>query len=265
MHRRTGVQILARSGYVARGIVFILLAGLALFTGAATTKSALNSLLAQPFGQLWLGLIGLGLVGFVAWRIAQSIANADNHERNFKGYAIRAMLFGSAIVYMGLAYYSFNHALGFAAGQGSGSEKDLAEWTIAQPLGRYLVALIGLGLVTGGVVTVAKGVMGKYKRYLESHAKENRLINIICVYGLAARGVLFAVTGMFFCYAAFMVDPQQAGGVADALDWLRQLPFGGALYGLAAVGLFSFGGYNLIEGRYRIVRTPDLGDLHKSA
>jgi hypothetical protein len=41
MNRRTGFQILARDGYVARGIVFLLLGGLALFTGTATTKSAL--------------------------------------------------------------------------------------------------------------------------------------------------------------------------------------------------------------------------------
>jgi hypothetical protein len=263
MHRPTGFQILARSGYVARGIVFILVAGLALYTGTATTKSALDSLLAQSFGQLWLGLIALGLSGFVAWRLAQSIANADNHQRTFKGYAVRAMLFGSAMIYLGLAYYSFDRALGFTAARSSDGEKDLAAWAIAQPFGRYLVALIGIGLLAGGVVTVAKGVMGKYKRYLEPQAVENGLIRAICVYGLCARGVLFAVAGVFFGYAAFTVDPQQAGSIADALKWLRQLPFGGVLYMLAALGLFSFGGYNLIEGRYRTVRTPHFGEPPK--
>lgn len=263
MHLRTGFQILARSGYVARGIVFLLLGGLALFTGTTTTKSALDSLLAQPFGQLWLGLIGLGLVGFVAWRLTQAIANADNHKQDLRGYAVRAMLFGSAVVYIGLAYYSFDHAFGFAAARSSDGEKDLAGWAMSQPFGRYLAALIGLGFLIGGLVTIAKGVMGKYKRYLEPQATKNTLIKIICVYGLCARGVLFAVAGVFFCYAAFTIDPQQAGSIADALNWLRQLPFGGILYALAALGLFLFGGYNLIAGRYRIVRTPDPGEVRK--
>ncbi|MGJ7043716.1 hypothetical protein J2Y63_007002 [Shinella sp. BE166] len=264
MNRRIGFQILARSGYVARGIVFLLLAALALYTGTATTKSALDSLLDQPFGRLWLGLIGLGLVGFVAWRLAQSIANADNHEQDFKGYTVRAMLFGSAAVYISLAYYSFDHAFGIAAARSSDGEKDLAGWAMAQPFGRYFAALIGSGFLVGGVVTVAKGVMGKYERYLEPQARGSTLIKIICVYGLGARGVLFAVAGVFFCYAAFTLDPQQAGSLADALIWLRQLPFGGILYVLAAPGLFSFGGYNLIEARYRLVHTPDLGDARKA-
>jgi hypothetical protein len=262
MNRRTGFQILARGGYVARGIVFLLLGGLALFTGTATTKSALDSLLAQPFGRVWLGLIGLGLVGFIAWRLAQAIANADNHKQDFRGYTVRAKLFGSAVIYISLAYYSFDHAFGFAAARSSGGEKDLAGWAMSQPFGRYLAALIGLGFLIGGVVTVAKGVIGN-ERYPEPQAKGNTLIRIICVYGLCARGVLFAVAGVFFCYAAFTIDPQQAGSIADALTWLRQLPFGGILYVLAALGLFSFGGYNLIEGRYRIVRTPDLGYVRK--
>ena len=261
MRTRTGFQLLARGGYVARGCVFILLAALALFTGATTTKSALDTLLSQPFGRVWVGLIGLGLAGFVAWRLAQSLANADSHENDAKGYAVRAMLLGSAIVYVGLAYYSFDHALGFGSAARSGGEKDLAAWIMSQPFGRYLAALTGIGLMAGGVVTIAKGFLAKYERYLDGHARESRMIRFICVYGLAARGALFLVAGGFFVYAAFKVDPQQAGSIADALNWLRQLPFGGGLYALAAIGLVSFGGYNLIEGRYRLVRAPDLDDI----
>ncbi len=67
-------EMLAKSGYVARGVVFLLIAGLALFSGVAggeaDSKSALTSLLQQPFGRIWVGLIGLGLLGFVAWRLA---------------------------------------------------------------------------------------------------------------------------------------------------------------------------------------------------
>jgi hypothetical protein len=78
------------------------------------------------------------------------------------------------------------------------------------------------------------------------------------MYGLIARGAIFLIVAGFFMYAAFAVDPQQAGSTGDALVWVRQLPFGGALYSLIALGLFAFGAYGMIEARYRIVNPPSV-------
>ena len=99
-------QWIARAGYSARAVVFFLVGGLALFSGLSggesDTKSALDTLLQQPFGKVWVGLVALGLLGFVAWRLAQSIGNADRHEHDAKGIAVRSALLGSALVYIGL-------------------------------------------------------------------------------------------------------------------------------------------------------------------
>jgi hypothetical protein len=263
MRTRSGLQLLARSGYFARGVVFVLVAGLALFSGVAAseTGSALDTLIAQPFGRIWVGLIGIGLGGFVVWRLAQSLGNADNHPRDAKGMAVRAALLISALVYIGFAFHAFQQALaigGSGGGNGGGGEKDLAAWTMSQPFGRYLAGLVGAGFVIGGIVTAAKGLLRKYERYLEDGAKDRQPVTALCMYGLAARGVLFVIVGAFFMYAAFTVDPAQAGSMKDALAWLRDLPFGGVLYTVMAVGLASFGAYNFIQSRYRIVRAPDL-------
>lgn len=79
-------ELLAKLGYAARGIVFILVASLALFSGiaGADMKSALAALLEQPFGRLWVATIGLCLLGFVAWRAAQSFGDSDGHGRSGK-------------------------------------------------------------------------------------------------------------------------------------------------------------------------------------
>ncbi|MBY3243214.1 DUF1206 domain-containing protein [Rhizobium laguerreae] len=99
---RSKFEWLARAGYSARGIVFLLVAALAVFSsfggGKADTKSALDAVLEQPFGRLWLGLIGLGLLGFVAWRLAQSIANADNHDHSVKSYLMIAWIGKDALL-----------------------------------------------------------------------------------------------------------------------------------------------------------------------
>ncbi|MFF0923347.1 DUF1206 domain-containing protein [Rhizobium leguminosarum] len=259
---RSKFEWLARAGYSARGIVFLLIAALAVFSsfggGKADTKSALDTVLEQPLGRVWLGLIGLGLFGFVAWRLAQSIANADNHDHSVKSYLIRAALLGSAVTYMGLAIYAFQDALGFGSG-GDGGEKDLAAWAMSQPFGRFLAGAIGLGFVIGGAVTALKGITRRFERYLT--LGQSRPLLLVCIYGLVSRGVVFVIVGIFFCYAAFTVDPGQAGSISDALTFVRQLPFGAVLYLVVAIGLAAFGIYNLVEARYRTVSTPNLSQV----
>lgn len=267
MSRKPNFELLARSGYAARGIVFLLVAGLALLSGVrggkADTKSAVSTLLEQPFGRVWVGLIGLGLFGFVAWRLAQSIADSDGHGYDRKAIVVRLALFGSAMTYTGLASYAITHALsGAAGGEGSG-EKGLAQWVMSQPFGSYLAMLVGIGFLAGGVVTSVKGLTGKFEKYL--HLPDSKgVLAMVCSYGLVARGVVFAITGILFAYAGFTVDPGQAGSISDALSALRQLPFGGVLYVVVALGLAAFGIYNLIEARYRVVRGPSVGAVKQS-
>lgn len=253
---------LARSGYGARGIVFLLVAGLATFSsfggGKADTKSALDVVLDQPLGTVWLALIALGLLGFVAWRLAQSLANADGHDDSFKSYLIRVALFGSAVTYTGLAVYAFQNTLGMGS-SGGGGEHSLAAWAMSQPFGRYLAGAIGAGFLVGGIVTALKGITRRFERYFD--LRESQPLLLICVYGLVARGAVFAIVGIFFCYAAITVDPSQAGSMSDALTWVRQLPSGGVLYLVVAIGLAAFGIYNLVEARYRRVRSPSMADL----
>lgn len=266
MNTRSKFHLLARAGYSARGIVFLLIAALALFSsfagGRPDTQSALSAVLQQPFGRIWIGLIGLGLAGFVVWRLAQSLANADGQDDDLKGYAIRAALFGSAITYAGLAVTSFMMALQMSDGGGSG-EEGLAAWVMAQPFGRYLAGIIGIGFVIGGVVTAMKGIKRRFGRYLDLDAEKNSPAVLISIYGLIARGAVFAIVGVFFLYAAFTVDPEQAGGMADALAWVQSLPFGGVIYAVVAVGLAAFGIYNFVEARYRRINAPDVAGIRR--
>lgn len=267
MNTRSKFHFLARAGYSARGVVFLLIAALALFSsiagGRPDTQSALSAVLQQPFGRIWIGLIGLGLAGFVVWRLAQSLANADGQDDDLKGYAIRAALFGSAVTYAGLAVTSLMMALQMSGGGGSGGEEGLAAWVMAQPFGRYLAGIIGIGFVIGGVITAMKGIKRRFGRYLNLDAEKNSPAVLISIYGLVARGAVFAIVGVFFLYAAFTVDPEQAGGMADALAWVQSLPFGGVIYAVVAVGLAAFGIYNFVEARYRRINAPDVGNIRR--
>ncbi len=260
-------ELTAKLGYAARGIVFLLVAILALFSGIAggqpETKTAISTLLQQPLGRVWVGLIGLGLLGFVAWRLAQSIADADGQGNDGRALVIRAALLGSAVTYTGLAVYALGHAVSASGDTGGSGEKGLAQWVMSQPFGSYVAIAIGIGLIVGGIVTGAKGAFRKFEKYI-SFPDRSGLLSYICIYGLIARGAVFSVTGILFAYAGFKVDPEQAGGIADALEWLRELPFGSLLYVIIAIGLAAFGVYNLVAAKYRTVKGPRLDDVKRA-
>lgn len=262
MQTQSPFQWLARSGYAGRGVVYILVAALALFSsfggGKPDSQSALDVVLQQPFGRIWLGLIAVGLLGFIAWRLAQAFANADCQPDTLKGYGIRFGLLISAAVYSSLAFYAASLALRFGGQGGSNGEEGVSAWLVEQPFGRYMLGVVGLAVIGAGIAQITKGVGHGYRKYLEIPPTAAPAIDWICVYGLAARGSVFLITGVFFIYAAVTVDPDQAGGISDALAWVRQLPFGAILYAVAAVGLLAFGLYGFVEAAYRRIRPPTI-------
>ena len=87
----SGVALLARLGYAARGVVSLLVGLLALLAafgrggGAATgSKGALQELLLHPLGSVLLAAVALGLFGFALWRALQSMLDADGLGREPK-------------------------------------------------------------------------------------------------------------------------------------------------------------------------------------
>ncbi len=269
MASRSTFETLARFGYAARGAVYFLVAMLGLFSGFAgggepSAKGALGSLLGEPFGRILLGVLAVGLFGFMLWRLVQSLGNADHRKGDAKGWLSRAGQLASGIAYGALAVTAAQMALG--SGKSGGDEQvGLIAWLMSLPFGNILAGLAGAVIMFAGGAQVYQGLSGKFKKRLELPADREKMLGPICTYGLAARGVVFAIIGGFLIYAAFTYDPQKAGSVPEALDWVRSLPFGAALYVAVAVGLLAYAAYGMIQARYGKVRAPSVGEIKEVA
>lgn len=265
MHNK--FETLARAGYAARGVVYLLLGGLALASivwGRARpdgSTDALSSLLQLPFGQLVLGLVAIGLVGHILWRLAQGLLNADGVKDNLQGWIGRAGSVVSGLTNLALAFAAGNLALGHGQGDGGSGEESASTWLIGQPFGVWLLGLVGLGVVAAGAVQIWRALSHHYRDRISLPPAHKRWLDPLCQFGVSARGALFIIIGGFLVYAALTVSPAQAGGLADALDYVYELPFGPWLYGLAALGLLAFGAYGIVEGLYRRIDAPDGLDL----
>lgn len=266
-----GLEHFARAGLAARGLVYVMVGGLAVLAaigsggGVGGGGSALRTLLNEPLGVLPLGLIGLGLVCFSAWRLVNAALDADGHGTSPKGLGTRAVHALSGVVNGGLALTAFGLAVG--AGSGGGDDaaaRDWTAWLLAQPFGRWLVAAVGLGVIGAGAFHLFKAWKGDMLKRLSVPADKRSAALALGRIGYAARGVVFGVIGVFLIVAALHADSSEAKGLGGALSALRQQPFGWALLALVAAGLAAFGAFGIAQARWRRIDAPDLADA-KSA
>lgn len=261
------MEIMARLGYGARGIVYCLVGGLALLaafgSGGQTggSKSALQTLLNQPFGRVWLSAIALGLFGFAVWRIVEALTDADHRGTEWKALGVRAAHLISGGIYASLALFAVNLALG--SGGGGGEDQAAQGWTawlLSQPFGQWLVGLIALGVAASGLGFAWKGWKGDVMAYLALPSGADRWVLPLGRLGYAARGVVFVVVGIFLVLAALHSNSSEVRGLGGALQSVQSQPFGWVLLGFVAAGLFAFGVFGLVQARYRHLDAPDLND-----
>ena len=259
------LTVMARMGYAARGVVYLLVGGLAavaaLGQGGETTGSrgALERLLTAPLGHWLLFLLALGLTAHALWRCFQAIRDTDHHGLGLKGITVRASLLVSATTHLLLAVFAVSLTISLsgdsASATGSGSQ-NLADWLMRQPFGRWLVAAIGAIMLGAGIGHARKGAKAQFHRHFDMPAPVRLWAYPICRFGLGVRGLVFLITGTLFVLAAYQLDPEEAGGMAEMFDTFRTTPYGTWLIGFVALGLLAFGSYSLLEAIYRRVE-PD--------
>ncbi|AFZ33795.1 protein of unknown function DUF1206 [Stanieria cyanosphaera PCC 7437] len=251
----------ARFGYVSKGFVYGLIGILALLAafnqGGKTTDptGALHEIATQPFGQIVLILIAIGLFGYVIWRLVEAIKDPDHHGSDAKGLATRLGYLISGLVYSGIAANAALLAIGSSSGGGSGnSQQDWTAIVMQQPFGRWLVGLAGAIIVGLGFALIYQAYKEKFRKKLnmsELNGQQKNWLVKISRFGIAARGVVFIIIGFFVLQAAYKSNPNEVRGLDGALLSLSQQPFGKFLLALVAAGLVAYGIYLFVQARYR--------------
>jgi hypothetical protein len=253
---------LAHLGYAAKGIVYLVAgafsARAAFGLGGATTdtRGALQRILTGPFGKIALGVIAVGLVGYVLLRLVQAFMDPERKGTDPKGLAIRAGYVISAAVYASLALTAVRLANGSGASSGNPQQSMVAR-VFALPLGRWLVGIGGLIVIGGGLYQLYKAYSSDFSEHMiwdRMSATERRWAPTLGRIGLASRGIVQLLVGWFITQAAITFDLSKVQSSGGALQSLARPPFGLWTVGVVAVGLAAYGVYMLTAARYaRIV------------
>ncbi|WP_335870850.1 DUF1206 domain-containing protein [Bacillus sp. 2205SS5-2] len=258
------VKIAARTGYMAKGLVYILIGILALMAavgvGGKTTNStgALSSIANEPYGEILLWIIGIGFVGLIMWRIIQVAMDPDHEGIDTKSIFRRVFFAFNGIVYGILAYKAFSLALN--AGESSGdsnSKQTLSAKLLSEPFGQWIIGMIGLIMIGYAIYEMYKAYQEKYLKKFkqnEMDEKEYEFSRKSGKIGFFARGIVLLIMGYFIMVTAVTANSENTKGLDGALSKIAQQPYGQWMLGVVALGLTLYGVFQILKGKNRHMR-----------
>jgi hypothetical protein len=257
-----GLELLARVGLIAYGVVHLLVAWLALQLAwggggeSADQSGAMRTLAESPLGKPLLWVVAIGLIALAVWQAAEVLRWRSGWSASGKTRTKALRKSGSALVkaviYATLAVL----AIRFATGGGKSSSSSQQETTagvFAWPAGQWLVGAAGLVLIGVGAWHVRKGLNKHFMKQIDTSkasASATRLVTRLGQVGFPGKGIALAGVGALLIWAAVTFDPSKAQGLDGALHGILELPFGRILLTLVALGIAAFGAFCFVRARY---------------
>lgn len=234
---------IARVGIIAYGVVHLVIGWIALqlafgdSSGEASATGALQQLAQQPMGSVLLWVVVVGMAAMSVWQVISAIRGTDTHDDRER-FIHRAKSIGRAIVYLVLGSAAFR-VVTRSPGATSGSGKEsMTAALLAAPMGRVLVLAVALGILVVGGYHVHKGATSDFRNKVVAPPRSTILLGRA---GYLAKGVVLGIVAVLFGWAALTANADRAGGMDQALQTLREQPFGVWLLAVVGVGLMAYG------------------------
>jgi uncharacterized protein DUF1206 len=263
LQRATGpaaptLDVVTRIGFGAKGIVTILVGVLALRfalrRGGQITgqEGAVELVLREPFGRLMLAALAAGLAAYAVWMFVAAFVDPERKGESFQGIAERLGFFATGAGYTLLALTAFNLLLG-RKGAGVLDLQHVIATVLTPHVGRGLVGLAGVIVMTAGVLQLRLGITGRFRKLLRSGMSsfERLATGVSGTVGYVTLGILSLIAGWSLVEVAVEYDSSEASGWSEALWLLSGIGQGRWLLAAAALGLICYGLYFILQVRYR--------------
>lgn len=250
---------IAKSGFIARGLVYILFGLIALTTRSKADEgqnAVFGAMRDAPAGSVLLLLTAAGLAAYGVFRLVCGWLDIERKGNDLKGWAGRLAQAGSGIIHLGLAWSAIQFYRGLKRSYdqaGDEQSREAARTILDLEMGGVALHLIAAAFLAAGALQL-------WKAWKKSHMKHCRADTpeIACIVGrigLVSRGAVFAIIAWSFLRTAQTEEVGQAHAVGGAISSLQANE---PLFLAACIGLILFGVFSLLLARYRIVPRIDV-------
>jgi uncharacterized protein DUF1206 len=254
------VKLLGRLGFAARATIYLLIGWFALLLAfgkrppEADQRGAMQEIAHHTGGFVLLFILAVGLAGYALWRWTEAAFGVVGEGADARKAGPRLKSFARGCIYAFFAINAFDLLAHSGSKSQAGQQQLLVTRVMEHPAGRFAVGVAGGIVVIIGLALVVEGVRRKFKKYFkldEMPAASRRTVWILGTVGTTARGLVFALVGVFLVKAAVTYNARQARGLDGALRTLAESHYGKLWVGLAGLGLIAFGLYGYCEALWR--------------
>ncbi|MEL7070179.1 MAG: DUF1206 domain-containing protein [Cyanobacteria bacterium J06581_3] len=256
------IEYYARFGYAAKGIVYgssgllALLEALDLSSGETVGSSgALRRIAEQPFGRVFLPVLAFCLMGYVVWRFIQAFLDPEHSGCNTLDVARRISYVCSGLVYAGVAY----SAVEILESAGDDNGRTVEQWVVEvmqRPFGRWLICAGGLIFFGIGCYYFYRAIKAEFRKRFKLHrmsAIAKAWATVAGQIGIAARGVVYTVIGIFGMRAAWNFDAEMIKTTEEALAVFEGNPTDELILATLGTGFIAYGIHMGFQAVYRSI------------
>lgn len=253
---RGWLEVLARWGFTANGIVYLLVGGLAVRWaigegGRITDPEGAFITLRRQFGSVALIALIPGFFSYALWRVLAAIYDGEHDGSSAAGIANRIFGVIKAMLYVALGLDAWRLASG-----GRGGSQTWAANLASSSAGPVIFFALGAGLLLFACFEMYRAYKAQLSKGLSVSAISARArhwIIGISRFGIGARAMVIGAFGWLVIRAVLAGQAGRTPRPTETIHTAAQSQ--PLLYIVLGAGLIAYGAYLIVLAKYRRVET----------
>src|SRR4051794_12368764 len=175
VHATDWVDRAARIGLVTYGVMHLVIAWLAIqlafgdHEGSADSQGAVQQLNEQPFGQVLVWAVAIGMFLLAAWQALEALFGY-RAEKGFTQVRKRLTSAGRAVIYAVIGIGAVHAATGSSSSGKNGTDSTTAK-VMDWPGGQALVTAVGMFIIGIGGYLIFRAFTEKFAKHINAEGK----------------------------------------------------------------------------------------------